>query len=313
MAASPVPVEFNSSGTICRGLFLKPETREFTTERGAPCVVMAHGFGGTIDAGLEPFAERFAAAGFSALMFDYRGFGGSDGRPRQLLSIAGQLDDYTAAAAFARTLPGVDPSRLVFWGSSFSGGHVIEAAGRDGSAAAVISQCPMMDGYAALKNLLRYAGPGLALRLTWLGLKDLFCEFFARPPVMLPIIGPPGSTAVMTAEDAEPGFRRIVPSDWKNEVCARIGLFVGVYRPGLKADRLPCPTLVLVCENDSVAPVEAVEAAARAAGDRAVVRRYPIGHFDIYVGEDFERSVADQIDFLSNVLASASDFISEAV
>ena len=35
-----------------------------------PVVVMAHGFGGTKDSGLEPFAQRFAAAGFDVVAFD---------------------------------------------------------------------------------------------------------------------------------------------------------------------------------------------------------------------------------------------------
>ena len=40
-----------------------------------PVVVMAHGIGGVKAAGLAPFAERFAAAGFAAVVFDYRHWG----------------------------------------------------------------------------------------------------------------------------------------------------------------------------------------------------------------------------------------------
>ncbi len=75
-------------------------------------MVLAHGFSGTVDSGLTMFAERFAAAGLDALAFDYRHFGSSDGEPRQLLSIARQLEDYAAAIAYARSLPGVDPERI---------------------------------------------------------------------------------------------------------------------------------------------------------------------------------------------------------
>jgi hypothetical protein len=35
---------------------------------------------------------------------------------------------------------------------------------------------------------------------------------------------------------------------------------------------------------------------------RAEVKRYPIGHFDIYIGEGFERAVAGQTDFLKRHL-----------
>ena len=87
---------------------------------------MGHGFGATKDAGLEPFAERFAAAGLDVLVFDYRGYGISDarvGHPRQDVHHLRHREDYHAAVAAARSLPGVDPERIVVWGSSYSGGH----------------------------------------------------------------------------------------------------------------------------------------------------------------------------------------------
>lgn len=50
--------------------------------RPPPVVVMGHGLGSQKDMGLHPYAEQFAAAGLAVLVFDYRGFGGSDGWPR---------------------------------------------------------------------------------------------------------------------------------------------------------------------------------------------------------------------------------------
>ena len=114
------------------------------------------------------------------------------------------------------------------------------------------------------------------------------------------VVGPPGSVAAMTSEDAEPGYLAIAPPDWRNEVCARIGLFVSLYRPGRLAEKLNCPILIQICEKDSVAPISAAEAAAKAAN--AEVKRYPVGHFDIYLGEPFERSVSDQVEFFTRQL-----------
>jgi cephalosporin-C deacetylase-like acetyl esterase len=75
-------------------------------------------------------------------LFDYRHFGASTGEPRQLLDIARQLDDYRAVIGWARGLDGVDPERIVLWGSSFSGGHALALAAADARIAAVISQAP---------------------------------------------------------------------------------------------------------------------------------------------------------------------------
>jgi len=269
-------------------------------------VVLAHGLGGTVDSGLEPFLERFSAAGADALAFDYRHFGASDGEPRQLLSIPRQLQDYAAALAHARTLEGVDPERIVLWGSSYAGGHVVAAAVADGRVAAVIAQVPAMDGLATLANLVRYAGPGQLARMMLLGVRDLLGSLRGRPPVMLAVVGAPGTLAAMTSPDAEPGYRAIVGPTWRNEVAARIVLSAGSYRPGLQADRLPCPMLVQIADRDAVAPVKAAEQAAFRATGRAEVRTYPIGHFDVYVGGAFERVVADQTHFLRRHLGAGS-------
>ena len=176
---------------------------------------------------------------------------------------------------------------------------------RDGRVAAVISQCPMMDGFAAMLNVARYAGVGYLFRIIWEGLCDVATIVTGRDPSMVPIVGPPGSIAAMTSPDAEPGFNAIAPPDFRNEICARIGLTMGFYRPGRKTARLRCPLLVCICEKDSVAPADAAEAAARRAGDRAEVKRYPIGHFEIYVAA-FDTVVADHLAFLRKYLESKS-------
>src|SRR5690606_22003573 len=55
-----------------------------------PTIVMAHGFGAVRALRLYAYAERFAAAGYVVLVFDYRGFGESEGEPRQVLSVRKQ-------------------------------------------------------------------------------------------------------------------------------------------------------------------------------------------------------------------------------
>jgi fermentation-respiration switch protein FrsA (DUF1100 family) len=301
-------VEFDSGGVRCAGVHLRGEGDAFAGPDGSrPCVVLANGFGATVDSGLEPYVERFAAAGVDALAFDYRHFGASDGEPRQLLSIPRQLEDYAAAIAFARSLDGVDPDRIVAWGSSYSGGHVVPVAVADGRVAAVIAQIPAMDGLAALINIARYAGPGHLAKLTLAGLRDVASSLRGRPPVMVPVVGPPGSVAAMTAPDSEAGYRSIAGPSWRNEVAARVVLRTGAYRPGLQADQLPCPILVQIADRDTVAPVKAAQDAAWRATGRAEVRTYPIGHFEIYTGEPFERAIADQLHFLRRHVIAPGD------
>ena len=306
-------VEFSSAGERIAGVHLAGRGPAFADTQGRrPCVVLAHGFGGTVDSGLLPFAERFAAAGLDALAFDYRHFGASAGEPRQLVSVPRQLEDYAAAIAFARGLEGVDPGRIVLWGTSFSGGHVVEAAVSDGRVAAAISQAPAMDGLATLMNVRRYAGAATLNRFTLAAVRDALGARRGRPPLLLPVVGPPGTLAAMSTPDAEPGYRAITGPTWRNEFAARFGLTAALYRPGRKADRLPCPILVQIADRDSVAPPAAAQEAAWRATGRAEVRTYPVGHFDVYTGEAFERSVSDQLHFLRRHLAARNGAVLEA-
>jgi fermentation-respiration switch protein FrsA (DUF1100 family) len=268
-----------------------------------PIVVLAHGFSGTRELRLDAYAERFQAAGLGALVFDYRHFGASPGEPRQLLDIRRQLEDWAAAIARARTIDWVDPNRVALFGTSFSGGHVIEAAVADGRVAAIVAQCPFQDGVATLPRL----GAMNVAKLTVAGLRDQVGALLGRPPHYVPAVAAPGSLAVMNTPESEPGFRRILPTEttWENRVAARIALRVALYRPGRKASRLPCPGLWCICDADSLVTAKSALAAAAAAPRGGEVKRYPIGHFAIYVGEDFERAVADQTEFLTRQLLGA--------
>lgn len=293
-------VSFDSGGDrIAAWLYLPGDAAGTDAAAPRPCVVIAHGFGGTRVARLGAFAERFAGAGYAALVFDYRHFGDSGGEPRQLLDIARQLEDWRAAIAFARSLPEVDPEQIVGWGTSFSGGHVAAIAAEDDRLAAAISQNPFVDGPATLVAM----GPVHATRLAAAGMRDEWARLRGRAPQTIPIVGAPGTLGAMCSPDALPGYSAMFApgEEWTNEVVARVALRVGLYRPGAKASKIACPWLVQVCEDDVITPPKpALAAASRAPWSQT--RRYPGGHFDIYSGEGFERAVADQVGFLQRVL-----------
>lgn len=265
-----------------------------------PCVVMAHGFSATRDDGLPAYAEAFRDAGFAVVLFDYRHFGASTGQPRQLLDIGRQHDDYRAVIAWTRRLDGVDPDRIVLWGSSFSGGHVLAVAADDPRIAAVISQAPFTDAIPTLREVpLR-----TALRLTAAGIADQVRSWRGQPPRLVPAVGEPGSMAAMTAADARPGFEAIVPPEslWRNEFAARLMLRFPFYRPGRKTTKLTVPLLVCVCDSDTTTPPRSTIKAAQRA-PRGELRHYPYGHFDIYTDP---RVKADQVDFLRRVVAGVA-------
>lgn len=298
-------IAFDSHGTRCAAWYLQAENDELTTSRGRPCVVMGHGFGATRDAGLLPFAQRFAASGVDVLVFDYRGFGTSDGELRQDVNHRRHREDYHAAIAAARARRGVDPARIVLWGSSYSGGHVIVVAAQDQSVRAVISQGAAMDGLAALVGVLKSGGPAKMVAMTAAGLRDVGRALTRRAPAKVPIVGEPGSNAVIAAPGGYTGYEAIMGPTFRNEMCGRGILRIALNRPVLAARRVSCPAFIVVAEEDNIAPVKSVHEVAKrlgGSGARAEVLSFPCSHFDIYVGEIFEKSVTEQVEFLRRVL-----------
>ncbi|ANI39475.1 alpha/beta hydrolase fold protein [Mycolicibacterium vaccae ATCC 25954] len=274
--------------------------RPQVSDRPAPCVVMAHGFTGTRDDGLPGYAEAFCGAGYAVALFDYRHFGASTGEPRQLLDIAEQRRDYHSVIAWARHLDGVDPDRLVAWGTSFSGGHVLAVAAEDPQIAAVIAQAPFTDALATLREI----PPRNIPRVMLAAVRDQLGAWRGQPPYTVPAVGEPGTVAAMTSLDAKPGFEAMIGPNslWRNEFAARLMFRFAFCRPGRAAAKLPMPVLLCVCDDDVVTPPGPSVTAARHA-PRGELRRYPYGHFDIYNDPQVK---ADQLAFLARAVGDGS-------
>jgi pimeloyl-ACP methyl ester carboxylesterase len=264
---------------------------------------MAHGLGAVKEMRLDAYAERFVAEGYRVLVFDYRHFGASEGEPRGLLDIQRQLDDWAAAMHHVRSLPQVDRRRIVLWGSSFGGGHVIEAASRDGDVAAIISQCPFTDGFASLRTL----GVRSLVKVTILGVRDALRGFRGRRPVRVALVGRRGEAALMTTPDAKPGYEALIPAgcDHPGKVAARVALRIPFYYPGRAAASLECPALFCVAMKDTVAPSRSTIWHVRKAR-QGRIKRYRTGHFDLYLEPWFDEVVTDQIEFLRSAVPVSS-------
>jgi uncharacterized protein len=293
---------FPSHGINCAAWHIPARTDALAGAAGRPCVVMGNGFGGTRDTGLLEFAEPFADAGIDAFVFDYRGYGDSEGEPRQHVSVRGQRQDYHAAVAAARNLPGVDLDRIALWGTSYAGGHVIAVAAQDRRVAAIIAMNPATDGLAALAQLASYAGVGPLMRVVAHGVRDVGQALTKRAPHHIPVVAQPGSLAAISTPGAEEAYTAMAGPTWRNEMCARSALAVGFNRPITQASRLACPILVQVGTNDRVAPPNAARRAAKKAGYWTHLCEYPIDHFDFYQEPWQQQVLADQLEFLTRVL-----------
>lgn len=298
-------IDFPSEGTRCTGWHFVGACDALSGARGRPVVVMGHGFGGTKDSGLQPFAENFSAAGLDVLAFDYRGFGSSEGDPRQQISIEGQVRDYQAAMAAAKKLDGVDPDRIVLWGSSLSGGHVIRAGAGRGDVAAVIAMTPLTNSLATARAILAQYSVWSALRATANGVRSRIAVARGRAPVMMPLVSTPGGAGALALDGAYDSYVGMSGPTWRNEVDAAVGLELATIKTKAHAKALRGKLLVQIADFDRYVPADAV--ARTAVHGQGQVHRYPCDHFDVWPGHDwFDKASTDQVRFLQRVLAATT-------
>jgi fermentation-respiration switch protein FrsA (DUF1100 family) len=100
----------SGNGETINAVYLNNPTAEYT-------ILFSHGNAEDLGTVL-PFMENFYALGYSLLMYDYRGYGTSEGRP----SVPNTYKDIDAAYQWLVTEKGVDPKTIIAQGRSVGGG-----------------------------------------------------------------------------------------------------------------------------------------------------------------------------------------------
>lgn len=146
-------INFFSEGIRMEGDLWLPS--DFKAGQRRPGIVLCHGFTGIRSMILGDYAKAFVEAGFVALTFDYRGYGGSEGIKRRLIPLE-QVDDIRNAISYFETLPEVDPERIGLWGTSFGGANAPYTAAVDNRIRAVVGQVGFGDGERFLLDTRRF-------------------------------------------------------------------------------------------------------------------------------------------------------------
>ena len=149
-------VWFNSAdGTRLNGWYFESHEKP-----AAATMIFFHGNGGNIS-NVSWLAQRFAKNGFNVLIFDYRGFGASEG------VAANETDLYAdgdAAVAFVRNQKGIPSERIVLYGHSLGTTVVSDVASRGRFGAVVLES-----GLSSASSVAASALPWLPRFLHFLG------------------------------------------------------------------------------------------------------------------------------------------------
>jgi len=143
-------VQFFSRGQKIAAILFSPNK---VKERAAG-IVLCQGYTGTKELFLPQLAQAFCEAGYPSLVFDYRGWGESEG-DRGYLFPSEQVEDIRNAMTFLGTQKMVDPERIGLYGTSFGGANVIAGAAVDQRAKCIVANLPIGNGKRWLRSLRR--------------------------------------------------------------------------------------------------------------------------------------------------------------
>ncbi len=265
------------------------------TNNKSAVIIMAHGFAGLRQFKLIQYAQRFAQAGYAVILFDYRYWGGSTGKPREMISINSQLEDWKTMIQYASTCKFIDNRRIVLWGTSLSGGYALSLASELKNIQAIMVQIPYVDGAetAKLYPLQRYPQ---ALKLSS---QDYMGSKMGLNPKRLPVVDQ-YKLCFMPTADSYYGYLSIVNPDyyWSGEVPARVFFNLMRYRPIQLVRQINIPVLFIAAQHDSLIPIESSREAATNIAPFVSYHEWDMKHFDIYHGSWFEKAVTTQLEFL---------------
>ncbi len=277
-----------------------------------PAITMAHGFAGTMEHGIERFAEAFVEAGFVVLVHDHRNFGRSGGDHRGDVDPWQQIADWRRAISFLEARPEVDPLRIGLWGTSYAGGHAIVLGATDRRLRSIVAQVPTISGY---EQGLRRVSPDALPTLEHMFNEDERSQLRGEPLCRQSVVSEDVSVpAVYRSKEALNFYLQPVsPGLWENSITLRSTRAARMYEPDKWISRVsPTPLLIIVASDDKLTVTDLALAAYERALEPKRLALIPGGHFDPYLDQfPLAKTAATEWfrEHLLNSGASRSQFI----
>ena len=270
-------VRFYSQGVALTGTLKLPDGRQ-ASERVA-AVVQGPGWLGLREAKVyEPYHEVLLSEGIAVLVFDYRGFGDSEGDATYLDPMT-QVEDYRSAASYLQTREEIDPDRLGAFGSGGTGGgNAIIAAGLDERFKAMVGQVPISDGRDWLHRMRS--------EHEWLDFLERVRLDRANRALtgQSELVGPRDGITIPTPERRVTTFKADIDGKEPKLVALASAEAIMAYRPIDYIARIsPRASMIICVENDATTPEDQSYALYEAAGQpKRLVVQTGTTHYGAY-------------------------------
>lgn len=282
-------VVFQSQGVDCAGWLYVPDDLE--PGGRAPAIVLANAISAVREITLPGYAERFCAAGFVALAFDYRNFGASGGEPRNHLDPHLQQQDVKNAVTWLRAQPEVDADHIGGWGVSLGGVNMLHLGAYDRRLKAVVS---VATGVNTLEALMGREGMLGFLQM----LNGDHDRRFAtgETATYMPAVSMPGEGGFMAFPEANDFYmeaQRTFAPTYDNRLTLESVENLIEDNSAANVDLIAPTALLVVHGAKDVIPVEAIRPVFDRAGEPKKLVVLDCLHTDLYTREPWVTQSAD--------------------
>jgi uncharacterized protein len=300
------PVSFISAGCRLAGdLYLpKHDSAQATAADAAmplPAIVLCQGFAAVKELLLPAYAEHFAANGFAALLFDYRGFGKSEGELGRLVPRM-QIEDIKQAITFLTTQidvnVSIDKARIGLWGTSYGGANALVAASEDPRVKCLCAQVTFGDGERVVTGSM---APEEVARFKGMLGKMQQKKAATGNEMMVPI------SKILSDEQSKKFFEEYAERfpELKIKIPFLTVAETMSHKPEQAAKNISVPTLIVGAAQDGVNPIAESHHlfnALPAATPKELMVVDGATHFELYTGDYFAKVVAKELEWFKQYL-----------
>jgi fermentation-respiration switch protein FrsA (DUF1100 family) len=292
---------------VSDGLRLAGVLRRPDTSPRAPGLVFTEPFTGVKEQVVGHYAERLTGQGFATLVFDHRGFGASEGQPRQHEDSAGKLQDLLDATSFLASADGVDPAPLGCVGVCLGGGYAVRHAAFDPRIRALVTVAGAYNDPLAMRDGM---GPDAYAAQMRASSDVLQRQHDTGEVEYLPAVAPEGVAAAMGGQEPFDyyGTSRGWAPGWENRVTRLSIRSLLTFDAAGAADFLDATPLCVIHgrSDDYCSPAGAQALYDRARGPKDILWLDTTNHIDLYDVPDYvEPAVRRCADWLAEHLVAA--------
>lgn len=291
-------VSFYSVGENLAGLLRLPDK----FEGKLPVIVQGTGFISIKELNTYvPYHERLTDAGYAVFIFDYRGFGESEGE-RGLLLPLNQVEDIRNAITYVQTRDEINPKLIGLFGSGGTGGsNAAYTAAIDERVLCTVCNVAVGDGSEWLRTMRR--------QYEWFDLLDKIEEVrrqrvLSGKDIMIP---PVGGLMIESPHRKKAGGKKDIADKLPSELPFRCIEAIIEFKPEDFVHRIsPRAVMWIGVEYDSVTPIESIIRMYEKAGKpKRLVIQKDVQHYHAYK-KYFEEVIAEMLDWYNKYLVYES-------